>query len=321
MTRRLRVLHVEDNVGDAELVARAFSQAGIEVELTRVDSEPAYLAALEAQPQVVIADYSLPQFSGVRALEILRQRSPHVPFILVSGTLGEERAVEIMRLGADDYLLKDRLTRLPATVEKAVAGAQARAAQDAAKTLWEQTLRQSEGLKSAIIRASLDALVTIDERGDIIEFNPAAEQMLGFSRAQALGQPMADLIMPHSFREAHRRGFARYLATGAAPIFGKRLEMTALRADGSEFPIEITVVSIPGQPAPVFSGFIRDITQRKLAEERIKRLNRMHAVLSGINAAIVRTRDRQQLFVEACRIAVDAGRFVMAWIGIVDRDA
>jgi diguanylate cyclase (GGDEF)-like protein/PAS domain S-box-containing protein len=321
MAQRLRVLHVEDNVLDAELVGRAFAQAGIDVDLTRVDTEQAYLAALEAQPQAVISDYSLPQFSGVRALEILRQRFRDVPFILVSGTLGEEKAVEIMRLGADDYLLKDRLVRLPAAVEKAIAGAQGRAAQNAAKARWEQALRESEALKSAIMQASLDALVTIDARGNIIEFNPAAERTFGFSRAQALGQPMADLIIPPSLRAAHRRGFAHYLATGAAPIIGKRLELTALRADGSDFPIEITVVSIGGQSAPVFTGFIRDITDRKLAEERIKRLNRVHTVLSGINAAIVRTRDRQQLFMEACRIAVEAGGFVMAWIGMVDRDA
>jgi diguanylate cyclase (GGDEF)-like protein/PAS domain S-box-containing protein len=442
--KRLRVLHVEDNPVDADLVARVFKEAGYGVAWTRVDTEAGYLAALDAAPDVVISDYSLPQFSGTRALELLRARSRELPFILVSGTIGEERAAQIMRLGADDYLLKDRLARLPAAVERIVADAvervetrRAKAEVDAglrraqvmaklahivtgaagafeswsetlpqlagvepervptstrawlemiypqdrglfrAKSIdagrthqrtelqyrlqrpdgalihlrqtmeplntgpeapprmrWfntlqdvseqvraQQKLRESEGLNSAIIEASLDALVTIDESGRIVEFNPAAETTFGHSRGEVLGKPMAELIVPPRLRAAHHAGFERYLKTGLAPIFGKRLELEALRADGTEFPVELTVVPIPGRSTPTFAGFVRDITERKLAEERIKRLNRVYAVLSGINAAIVRIRQRQELFEEACRIAVEAGHFVMAWIGVVDHEA
>jgi diguanylate cyclase (GGDEF)-like protein/PAS domain S-box-containing protein len=306
----LRVLHVEDNPLDAELIARAFKEAGYDVAWTRVETEAEYQSALASPPQVVISDYTLPQFSALRALEILKRARPEIPFILVTGTIGEEKATEAVRLGADDYMLKDRLSRLPSAVEKAVRDAEERAAH-----------RATAGLNTAIIRASLDALVTIDGSGNIVEFNPAAEATFGVSRNQALGKSMAELIIPPRLREAHHRGFARYLENGEAPIFGKRLELEALRADGTEFPVELAVVPIAGRVTPTFAGFIRDITQRKLAEERIKRLNRVYAVLSGINAAIVRVRDRPELLEESCRIAVEAGRFVMAWIGVVDHAA
>jgi diguanylate cyclase (GGDEF)-like protein/PAS domain S-box-containing protein len=184
----------------------------------------------------------------------------------------------------------------------------------------EKELRASEGLKSAILEASLDGIVTIDHEGKIIEFNPAAEAAFGFARDQAVGKPMVEVIVPPRLRDAHRRGFAHYLATGEGPILGKRLELAAIRADGTEFPIELAITAIKSGPRPTFTGFIRDITRRKDAETKIRRLNRVYAVLSGINGLIVRVRDREELYREACRIAVRAGGFKLAWIGAVDRD-
>lgn len=183
-----------------------------------------------------------------------------------------------------------------------------------------QDLRESESLKSAIIEASLDCVVIIDHEGRIVEFNPAAEAAFGIKRGQALGKSMVDLIIPLRLRDAHRRGFAHYFATGEAPILGKRLEMDAIRADGTEFPIELAVTATRSGSRSLFTGFIRDLTERKRADERIRRLNRVYAVLSGINALIVRVRSREELFREACRIAVDAGQFRLAWIGVVDRE-
>jgi PAS domain S-box-containing protein len=137
----------------------------------------------------------------------------------------------------------------------------------------EQEAPGSESRKSAVFESALDCVITIDHEGNLLEFNPAAEQTFGYARDDVVGMQMADLIIPPSLRDAHHGGLAHYLATGEGPIFGQRLELTAMRADGTEFPVELAVarVDVPGHP--VFTGFIRDITERKQAEEKIQALN------------------------------------------------
>jgi len=108
----LKVLLAEDNPADAELVLRELRHAGFEPDWRQVDTEEAYLKGLQGGIDVVISDYEMPQFGGLRALELLKQSGLDIPFIIVSGTIGEETAVAAMKLGAVDYLLKDRLVRL-----------------------------------------------------------------------------------------------------------------------------------------------------------------------------------------------------------------
>ncbi|MGH2557014.1 MAG: PAS domain S-box protein, partial [Actinomycetota bacterium] len=134
----------------------------------------------------------------------------------------------------------------------------------------EEAVRESEARKSAIVEAALDSIITIDHEGHIIEFNPAAEKTFGYPRSDVIGREMAELIIPPSLRDQHRAGLAHYLATGEGPVLGQRLEFSAIRADGTEFPVEITIsrVDLPGPP--MFTGYVRDITQRKQAEERLR---------------------------------------------------
>ena len=132
-----------------------------------------------------------------------------------------------------------------------------------------EELRRSESLKGAILESSLDGLVVIDHEGRIVEFNPAAEATFGWTREQALGKTMVESIVPPRLREAHRRGFAHYLATGIGPILGKRLELSAIRADGTEFPIELTIAALAATSRPMFTAFIRDITERKRASDEL----------------------------------------------------
>ncbi len=135
----------------------------------------------------------------------------------------------------------------------------------------EMELKRSEVRKAAIVESALDCIVTIDHEGCITEFNPAAERTFGHRRDEVVGKQLADVIIPPSLREKHRHGFARYLATGEARVLGKRIEMTAVRADGSEFPVELAVTRIPLEGRPSFTGYLRDITERKRAEQELRR--------------------------------------------------
>ena len=151
----------------------------------------------------------------------------------------------------------------------------------------EDALRASEARKSAMIEGALDAIVTIDARGRILEFNSAAERMFGYARSNAVGQPMSDLLIPPSLRERHREGMARYLATGEDRIFGKTLEMKGMRADGSEFPIELTVTRLPSDGPPVFTGYIHDISDRKRAESDLRESEERFRVAAQISTDLV----------------------------------
>jgi diguanylate cyclase (GGDEF)-like protein/PAS domain S-box-containing protein len=151
----------------------------------------------------------------------------------------------------------------------------------------EQLVLDSEMVKSAIIESALDCIITIDHEGRIVEFNPAAEATFRYWRSDVIGARMSDLIIPPSLREEHRAGFARYLETGEGPILGKRLELTGMRSDGTEFPVELTVTSVelPGRP-PLFTAYVRDITERRHAEEE---RNQLASIVESSGDAIIST--------------------------------
>ncbi len=122
MPQSLKVLLVEDNPDDAKLVLRELSRAGFEAISQRVDTEAAFLDSLQSDLDFILSDYAMPEFSGMRALELLKKSGLEIPFILISGTIGEDIAVEAMKLGATDYLLKDRLARLGPAMRRGIAG-------------------------------------------------------------------------------------------------------------------------------------------------------------------------------------------------------
>jgi PAS domain S-box-containing protein len=134
----------------------------------------------------------------------------------------------------------------------------------------EKAVLESEARKSAIVEAALDCIITIDREGKILEFNPAAEETFGYLRGEVIGKEMASLIVPPGLRERHRAGLARYLATGEGPLLGHRFEFTGLRANGTEFPIELTVARVDLPGPPMFTGYVRDITRRRAVEERLR---------------------------------------------------
>lgn len=148
----------------------------------------------------------------------------------------------------------------------------------------DNALRVSEEGMRAVLESALDSIITMDGKGRVVAFNPAAEKTFGYQRSEAVGQSLAELIIPAALRERHGRGLSHYLATGAGPVLGKRIELTAMRADRSEFPVELAITRIGSQGPPMFTGFIRDITERKEAEEAAAQLA---AIVESSDDAII----------------------------------
>src|SRR5438477_2049769 len=158
MSENIRVLMVEDELADAELMVRELRRAGFAPDWARVDTELAYLSSLDWAPDVILSDSNLPSFDGLQALEILRERDLDIPFILVSGRLGEDWAVDAMKRGAYDYLLKDRLARLGESVRRALSQRQLRAE----RALAIEALRQSEERHRLVSEITADYAYSLD---------------------------------------------------------------------------------------------------------------------------------------------------------------
>lgn len=151
----------------------------------------------------------------------------------------------------------------------------------------EEAVRASEARLRAVLDSALDAVITMDHRGRVVGFNPAAERLFGYSDESALGKEMAELVIPPSLRDRHREGLRRYLETGESNIMGMRIELTGMRASGEEFPVELAVNVIPGIDPTMFTGTVRDITERLTAEqEREEARGQLEAILRGVADAV-----------------------------------
>ncbi|HKR99334.1 MAG TPA: PAS domain S-box protein, partial [Candidatus Dormibacteraeota bacterium] len=158
------------------------------------------------------------------------------------------------------------------------------------RTLAEEAVRVSDARKTAVVRAAVDCIITMDHEGRVVEFNPAAEKTFGYSSEEAVGRELAELIIPPDLRERHREGLSRYLAGGEEQVLGRRVEMRGMRKDGSEFPIEMNITTIAIEP-PMFTGYLRDISeQRSIAELR----ERLASIVESSEDAIL-SKDRRAI--------------------------
>jgi len=257
MSFPLRVLMVEDSATDAKLVVQEFQRKGLLVDLERVETADAMRAALERTTwDAVIADWSMPRFTGPAALAILKEKGLDVPFIIVSGTIGEEAAVEAMRAGAHDYVLKERLSRLTPAIEREVRECKDRRARRQA----ESALRDSEARFRRLTESGIMGITIADVNGSILDANDTYMKMVGYPREQLLGggMPWANLTPPE-FGHLHARAVDQLHASGIAPPW----ETEVLRRDGTRVPI---VVGVALLEYPKCIAFVVDLTQRRQAE-------------------------------------------------------
>jgi PAS domain S-box-containing protein len=280
----LRILLLEDHAADADLVIAELRHSGMQANVKVVGTRAAYLENLDPAFDAIISDFDLPQFNAKEALTLLQARQFDIPFIVVSGAIGEETAVDLMKRGAADYLLKDRLARLPQVLAHAV---NARLLREERLT-GEKDLRESEERMRAILESALDAVITMDSEGRIVEFNPAAEKIFGFPREAAIGERMVDLIIPKRLREDHNRGLELYLKTGEARMLGRRVEVTALRADGLEFPAELAITRVGSQEPPMFTAFVRDLGEKLRAQKSLRESEeRLQSVIANLTEGLI----------------------------------
>ncbi len=313
---RIRVLILEDNPSDADLMVDALVQAGLDPSWERVDDPADFADRLTPELDLILSDYALPQFTGLQALQLVRSRGLDVPFILVSGSIGEEIAVEAMRSGADDYLLKDRMARLGPAVVQALERHRLRAETERA----ESARRESEERFRQIAENIREVFwLTDPSKNEMLYVSPAYEKIWGRSCESLRKSPHAWLDAIHP--DDRSRVLQAAQTKQASGDYAEDYRIS--RPDGSVRWIRDRAFPVLDQSGRVFrvAGVAEDITERKLQEQKIEKLSRIRAVSSEINAAIVRSRSRQELFNEACRIAVDYGNFGIAWVGLYDPGA
>lgn len=437
---RLRVLNLEDNPNDSELILAELETEWPQVEFLRVDTRDAFVRALtEFKPDLVLSDFRLPDMNGWDALKIVRQTHPHIPVIMVTGALGEIDAVDLVKQGAKDYVMKDHLQRLTVALQGALLleqGIRARKSMERAlqeseadlrvlvehspiamivdadekivmmnqqftrlfgytvadvpdvrhwwplaypdekyreelKAEWicrvekaiqshvdiepmeasvnckdgairhvrislasigsrnivtfedlterkraETTLRESEEKFHAIFEGALDGVLLADaENKHFATGNPAICRMLGYSQEELARLGVADIHpqqdLPHVIEqfEGQLRGDIQLAEN-----------LPVKRKDGSVFYADIKSSAVKFGDKTYLVGVFRDITERKQAEAKIQRLNRLYIAQSHCNQAIVHSENEAELFAQTCAAAVQFGGFKMAWIGVLDPD-
>jgi PAS domain S-box-containing protein len=257
----LRILHLEDNAADADLIRSILNSEGIVAEVTQAQTRSEFELALEQPVDLILSDCSLPSFDGRSALEIARRKCPQVPFIFVSGTIGEEAAVDLLKEGAVDYVLKDHLSRLPASVQRAMRESKHRAEQ--ART--EEALRQRNELFRNITENVGDLVVVLDLEGRRVFNSPSYESLLGDPQS-LIGTDSFAEIHPDD-RERVKGIFQETLRTGV----GQRLEYRFLLPDGTIRHIESQGSVIRDRDGRIVDVVVvsRNVTERKAAEQTL----------------------------------------------------
>ncbi|MBH8561437.1 response regulator [Nostoc sp. CENA67] len=262
----LRFLLLEDSYLDAELIGATLCEGGVTCEIVQVQTHTDFLTALETKDfDLILADYSLPAFDGISALKIAQNTCPDVPFIFVSGSLGEELAIETLQCGATDYVLKQRLGRLVPSVQRALREVEERRERQQA----EARMRQTETRFRLIVESAKDyAIMTLDMAGHITSWNSGAQRLFGYKEAEIVGQPGNIIFTPEEIEQRQpEQEMQLALTQGRAENDRWHVQKNGSRFWGSGviMPLRDGTNTIEG-----FLRIIQDKTQQRQAEEQLQ---------------------------------------------------
>jgi PAS domain S-box-containing protein len=278
MAPLLRIVHLEDNADDAFLVEAALKAEGIAFEMEVVSTRERFLAALEGPAiDLILSDFSLPSFNGIEALKIVNERRPDIPFILVSGTMGEDAAIESLRGGATDYVLKGRLSRLGPAARRALAESEDRKRRRQA----EATLREERQFLKVLLESLEDGIVACDAAGALTLFNRRAREFHGLQ-----AEPIPEQDWAQRFGLFHTDGVTP-MKREEIPLFRalqgeqvRGVEMKIVPREG-----EARQIVASGQPITDEDGrkigaviAMHDVTNRKQLEAQLRQAQKMEAI-------------------------------------------
>ena len=316
LPEQIRLLVVEDVATDAELEIRELRRAGMSVVHRLADNEERFRQELDRfAPHVIISDFSMPHFDGMSALALARELRPEIPFLFVSGTIGEEYAIRALKNGATDYVLKTNLVRLPAAVERALDDARDRRARRKA----EKKLAETRERLQSIYESLPDALWSVELPGDRLAYiSPASAAVFGHAPETFLEHEDLWKDVIHAEDRPEVLDAWRSLVEEGAVY---DVEYRVVGPDGAIRWINDRgrlIRDAAGKPVRV-DGLARDISDLVRQRARLGRLNRIRDLLGAANSAFMRMRDRRTLFEEFCSIAVTRGGFLLA--RVVELDA
>ncbi len=273
MSKRLRILHLEDEPDFTELVRTLLIQEKVEAEIKQVDGKQAFAETLEKEKfDVIISDFHLPSFTGLEALKIARQKASHTPFILVSGTIGEQAAIESLKAGATDYVLKQNPDRLPSAVLRAVAEAQEHQKLREA----EREISRSEKYFRTLTENSLDILFIFSPEAKFLHVSSSVSRVLGYDSSELIGRGAYEHIHPDDQADV-QRAFAKALQN---PQEAVKMQFRCRHKDGAWCHLE--AVGLNRVQDPEIGGLVvncRDVTDRWRAEEELRGSEKQYRLL------------------------------------------
>ena len=267
MSTPLRVLIVEDSEDDTLLLVRALRRGGYDPTFERVETPAAMTAALDQQTwDIVISDYALPHFSAPAALSLLQESGLDLPFIVLSGAIGEETAVEVMKVGAHDYIKKGNLARLIPAIERELRDAEVRRERQRA----EEALRESEARYRAIFEQSADAIYVTTREGRFVDLNQVGLDLFGYTWQELRELSIGELYVHPTERDRFRQEIER-------ERFVRDYEVRLRKKDGTEMDCLLTSSVRQASDGDIlgYQGFIRDLTEQKHLEEQMRQQDRL----------------------------------------------